>query len=1026
MSLFTRRPNWIRLLLVLAALGACAVIRASVPADPPGVYAFRSFDTAQGLSNLSVTALAQDTEGFLWVGTEDGLFRLEGDRMHRYGLADGLPDESIDYNGLGAGADGALWVSTRRGAVCWDGRRFQSLDQLGLHGLVGDAGLPIRGGIIFRDEQFHRYLYTGRQAFRDLNGLPETQGLGTGWLALDGQELLVTHNNVLWSQVDGRWRKRDLTQAITSPPLAVLRDHKGGYWVRTERNLIYLETFEAPVVDFGSRVPLSVLNGGCLVEDPLGRIWTPTPSSLAWFEGQQAHLFSETNGLPQGGGNVLLVDRDGDLWLGGNGVHQLLGGFVWTGYTRQQGLPAHTVWSVLRMRDGYLWVGTSSGLALAGVAGFESIPGTLHRQIMAMAEDGEGNLWAASLMDVRERPVLFFLRRGTRTLEKIPLPGIKPGASPIALAWNPEGYLWVSLTDAGLFRLEKRRGQWQLRPEPIPGWPAEGQLVIRVLQDPEGTWWAASNQGLACRVEGRWVTLAKAGGLEDDSLLCLAPLAGHQAWVSYGAVKGLSRVGLVDGKLKVLETLRPPHHLVEHPILSLGLDASGALWAGTSIGLKRWQGSSLERFDHSRGLPGEDCSQNALLIEPSGDVWVGLSVGLAHMHMKLWKDREPAQRVRLMAATDTRGRTLLNGPEEARVPYARRTLTFTYLPIGYRRLLDVVYQVRLVGLEDVWRETTQTEARYPNLPAGSYRFEVRVKDWSGRPTQTTGLSFQVLRPWWQTWWFEGTLLSLVGLAVYGGIRWRTKVLMQRMVRLEALVHERTWDLEVANEALEQASMVDPLTGLKNRRYLRLAMPELEARSIRAYHRARTPMVKGEDLIFLMVDLDHFKEVNDSHGHAAGDAVLSQVALLLRTVCREGDIVARWGGEEFLVVGTGGDRFAAEVMAQNIVEKIRAHAFDIGEGRSIQATCSLGFSAFPLLPGEPGLLPWEGAVEAADQCLYAVKKTARNGWLGVFRGDLDVPESLRERFPKNIPDLLEQGQLMFRTSLPLDQPIRWKD
>jgi len=375
---------------------------------------------------------------------------------------------------------------------------------------------------------------------------------------------------------------------------------------------------------------------------------------------------------------------------------------------------------------------------------------------------------------------------------------------------------------------------------------------------------------------------------------------------------------------------------------------------------------------------------------------------------------------------DTGGASILNGAAQTRIPYARRTLTFNYLPIGYRRMLGVIYQVRLMGLEDAWRETTQSEARYPNLPAGSYRFEVRVKDWSGRATESTGLSFQVLRPWWQTWWFQGLLLSLGGLLLFLGIRWRTKVLLQRMVRLETLVHERTWALEVANEALEEASMVDPLTGLRNRRFLRLAMPELEARSIRAYHRVQRSFPKGVDLIFIMVDLDHFKHVNDTYGHPAGDAVLCEVATLLRAVCRDGDSVVRWGGEEFLVVGAGGDRFAAEIMAQNIVDQIRSHAFDLGKGRSIQATASVGFSAFPLIPGEPALIPWEGAVEVADQCLYAVKKTGRNGWLGVFRGDPEVTEALREGFPGNIPDLVAQGQLTLRTSLPLDQPIRWKD
>ena len=1020
---FSRRLLPLRLLLALAAF---VVLWAAAPVDPPGVLAFRSYDTAQGLTNLSITALAQDSEGFLWIGTEDGLFRLEGNRMHRYGLEDGLPDESIGYNGLGAGEAGALWVSTRLGIACWNGSRFQSLEELGIHGLEGDAGLAIQGGMILRDAQFHRYLYTGRQTFRDLKGLPETQGLGVGWLSGDGQELLVTHGSTLWSQRNGQWRARDLGRAITSPPIALLRDHKGSYWIRTDRSLIYLETFDAPLVDLGKQLPLSVVNGGSLVEDPLGRVWTPTPSCLAWFEGRQAHLFNEEQGLPKGGANVLLVDAEGDLLLGGSGVHQLLGGFAWSGYTRQQGLPAHTVWSLLRTRDGLLWAGTSAGMAVAGPTRFEPIQGTLRRQIMAMAEDADGNLWAAPIMDPQEHPALFLRRPGSRSVEMFPLPGAKPGESAIALTWNPEGYLWVSLAGAGLFRLQRVGGQWRLDREVIAGWPVDGQLVLRVLRGPDGIWWAVGNSGVACRIGTQWVTLAKAGGLEADSLLCLAPLDGAQAWVSYADVKGLSRIGFVGGQLQVLETLRPPHHLAEQPILSLGADRSGALWAGTSIGVKRWQGSALDRFDHSQGLPGEDCSQNSLLIEPSGDIWVGLSVGIAHLQAALWKGREPTQRVRLMAAVDARGRSLLNAATGTLVPYPRRTVTFNYLPIGYGRVLEVTYQVRLVGLEDAWRDTSQSEARYPNLPPGSYRFEVRTKDWSGRPTIKAGLSFQVLQPWWQTWWFLGTAFGLAALAIYGGIRWRTRLILKRMVRLEALVHERTWDLEEANEALAQASMVDPLTGLKNRRFLRLAMPELEARSIRAYHGAQAALPKAEDLIFLMVDLDHFKQVNDTHGHAAGDAVLIQVANLLRAVCREGDSVVRWGGEEFLVVGTGGDRFAAEVIAENIVHRIRAHTFELGEGRTLQATCSVGYSAFPLIPGEPGLIPWEGAVEVADQCLYAVKKSGRNGWMGVFRGNAEVPESLREGFPRRLPHLVAQGQVELRTSLPADQTIRWKD
>ena len=85
---------------------------------PPGTLAFRDFGADQGLTNLSAVALAQDPEGFLWLGTEDGLFRLEGDRFRRFGEEEGLPSSRIADNGLAAGLKHGLWVSTIRGMAC--------------------------------------------------------------------------------------------------------------------------------------------------------------------------------------------------------------------------------------------------------------------------------------------------------------------------------------------------------------------------------------------------------------------------------------------------------------------------------------------------------------------------------------------------------------------------------------------------------------------------------------------------------------------------------------------------------------------------------------------------------------------------------------------------------------------------------------------------------------------------------------------------------------------------------------------
>jgi diguanylate cyclase (GGDEF)-like protein len=139
------------------------------------------------------------------------------------------------------------------------------------------------------------------------------------------------------------------------------------------------------------------------------------------------------------------------------------------------------------------------------------------------------------------------------------------------------------------------------------------------------------------------------------------------------------------------------------------------------------------------------------------------------------------------------------------------------------------------------------------------------------------------------------------------------------------------------------------------------------------------------LVFLLVDLDHFKSVNDTHGHAAGDAVLQQTAALLRATFRAADHVVRWGGEEFLVVV----RFVARGEAASFAEKLRASMeqfdFALPSGATIRRTCSIGFAAFPFLPSDPRAIGWHEVVDLADKALYGVKHGGRNGWAGVWPG-----------------------------------------
>ncbi|GAA4360041.1 sensor domain-containing diguanylate cyclase [Angustibacter luteus] len=162
---------------------------------------------------------------------------------------------------------------------------------------------------------------------------------------------------------------------------------------------------------------------------------------------------------------------------------------------------------------------------------------------------------------------------------------------------------------------------------------------------------------------------------------------------------------------------------------------------------------------------------------------------------------------------------------------------------------------------------------------------------------------------------------------------------------------------------QRLSVTDPLTGAGNLRHMTTTL----AREVERASRFERP------LSVLLLDLDHFKNVNDTYGHTVGDAVLRELARRLASVVREVDTVARYGGEEFVVVTPETDTEGAEHLAERICEAVREEPFIVGED-SVDVTVSVGISSLPMHGSASGDL-----VRAADDGLYAAKRAGRNQW-----------------------------------------------
>jgi diguanylate cyclase (GGDEF)-like protein len=261
------------------------------------------------------------------------------------------------------------------------------------------------------------------------------------------------------------------------------------------------------------------------------------------------------------------------------------------------------------------------------------------------------------------------------------------------------------------------------------------------------------------------------------------------------------------------------------------------------------------------------------------------------------------------------------------------------------------------------------------------------------------------------------------------VGFRNEALSTFLAEEKSKQEELTHQLQKAHDQLHKISLTDDLTGLWNRRYLNTTIQEDVAQVLRNYrnlHQGQQINTNETDIVFIMVDLDHFKAVNDSYGHAAGDKVLIQMSQLLTKACRDTDTVIRWGGEEFLVVSRNAYREKYTILVERIRQAVETHQFDIGKESPLHLTCSIGAAAFPFLRNCTEVLSWGRVVGLADTCLYAAKRSGRNAWVGIIPTELAFREDITPDLPKQLPKLIQEGKLDMKTSLKENGAVCWAD
>lgn len=740
--------------VVLLALSLCVVERASTQQ-----HLVRRFGAEQGLSVPPVWALAQDRDGFLWIGTEAGLFRYDGIEFRRWApeLVSGV------VASLAVSPGGQLAVQTQDGKV---------------------------------------FLVLGPSASR-LPRPPRGWQSGTPTIAFDSEDRLWTldSSGAVIYQDSRSWSAVARSRFGGERARLLKRAPDGGIYVATDRGLWLLggpdadarKLYDSRLVDFlalpegglillsvyGDVVELSHGEAHVLASTKGGEIPRGRPMSLArrsdvtWVSldrylvalrgGRSPEVIGPDDGLESGG--ALLVDREGSLWVGT--FSSLLQypepeTALWTDH---YGLPSRHTRFLARSGEA-LWVSSWQGTALLQGSGGEvkakPVPALFTQSRPCV--DSSGVIWLSA-----SRGVVRI--RGDRVIDHL---GQRAPFTSCALA--PGSVLWIA-TDRGLLRADASRGTLRS----IGGLPFGDQApVVTVYRDARGVLWV-TNGNRVCRAEERAVAARADPGWKCDSIPGARDITGlveFRDGTLWAATRG---AGVVERREDGWRRIPAAARLPSQDMLAMKPARSGGIWiAGHGALLRVRPGGPdgwevLEAPGVRNGLPtigGEDVLEDA-----DGTLWVTTALGLLQIRPRARFAPDPLPPT--VKVVDARVDTLpLPRGQLVELPADRDHIELHFAALTYRDPARVRYEVRLASDARWSRTRGRPSVQWAELPAGSYRAEVRASldgvHWS---PHTARFDFRVLPPWYRTSWAYALFALVICLTFWAIYRARLAFLL---------------------------------------------------------------------------------------------------------------------------------------------------------------------------------------------------------------------------------------------------------
>ncbi|ALZ76121.1 ligand-binding sensor domain-containing diguanylate cyclase [Rheinheimera sp. F8] len=978
--------QWIFFTLLL---GISTLLAGAAQAVTPLHDYFReSWTTRDGLPHNTINNIHQSGDGYLWLATWEGAARYDGRSFTIFGRdsVTGLPD--VGVRTFFREHDGSMLVAGARGGFSRvSNGHWQSFPPLGY--LINDLLRDSKGQLWFATE--------GGGVIRQLaDGQYQRFGVPDGLTVRVVYKLLQDRAGILWfATLQGVYRLDPTAAELRFEKVSLLADApdlkafmlaldaQGQLLVGAEQGLFRQDGDHFALVHPAlANVAVTALH---VLAD--GQIWIGTINQgLQRVSALGLEQLGVQDGLPNNRVLSIFQDTEQSVWVGTNAGLYRLRETPFTNLTQQQGLVDNYVRTVLEHSDGSVWIGSAGGLDRWVAGKLEPVVLDAGVSVLSLAEGEHGEVWVGTYSDG-----VYRLRQGKVTDRYDRSNGLASNEiRAIALAGDRVFFG----TSGGLNMLRQQQISTLTTADGLPGLFVSALYYQPAEPGRSGQLWIGTGTGAAVWSDGTIRPLDLHSQEQAEYVFDFYHSPGTD-WLWLATDRGLVRYDQQKNQLRLIGRAAG---LPVDKIFSVLADSAGAFWLSSNRGIVRISQSDAnavadglqatlgnsDMFGEADGMLSSQCnggSVPAATLRRDGTLWFATSQGVATVdpsRLAQFSLKPPPVVVQQLSA-DGRAVAL----QQAKLPAGTLRVVVQFAGLSYVMPSRILYRTQLQGFEQDWVERgTANHAEYTNLPPGDYRLLVSAaypeSDWN---KDVARVEFTVLPLFWQKGWVQMLAGLLMLCALFGFVRWRLYRLSQSELRLKLQVAGKTTELLAQAQSLRQAvtektqlaeqlqlqaqafaaqAREDGLTGLANRR----AFDEQLAFEFSRAQRS------GQPLCLVMLDIDHFKTINDRWSHQAGDLVLQQLAQLLRQQVRDIDRIARWGGEEFALLLPQTDLTHAVEICQRIRLAIAALDFS-ADVPGLQVTASFGVAQHEDVGSYDKLL------SRADQLLYQAKAQGRN-------------------------------------------------